>query len=142
MLERLAERERPCLVGSSLGGFYATSLAEKHELRAVLVNPAVRPYELLLGYVGRQKNLYSAAEYEFSEQHLAELRALEVERVTPERYLVVVTTGDEVLDYRQALAKYDGAEHIVVEGGDHGFGDFHRCIGRVLRFCFGQPAQC
>jgi predicted esterase YcpF (UPF0227 family) len=135
LVEAVIARERACLVGSSLGGFYATYLAEKHDLRAVLVNPAVRPYELLCGYVGTQKNLYTGIEYEFTAGHLAELRALEVEHVTPERYLVIVTTDDEVLDYRDALGKYRGAERIVVEGGDHGFSDFERYLEPVLGFC-------
>ena len=112
-LERLIGRERPCLVGSSLGGFYATWLAEKHGLPAVLVNPAIRPYRLLSGYVGRQKNLYTGAEYELTQQHVDELRALEPASITPERYLLIVTTGDEVLDYREAVAMYHGAQRIV-----------------------------
>ena len=134
-IEALISGERACLVGSSLGGYYATWLAEKHALRAVLVNPAVRPYELLKAYLGRQKNLYSGAEYELTREHLEELRTFEVDRVTPERYLVVVTTGDEVLDYREALEKYRGAERIVVEGGDHGFSDFEHYVDPVLDFC-------
>ena len=139
-LERLVERARPCLVGSSLGGYYATWLAEKHGVRAVLVNPAVRPYELLSGYVGKQKNLYSGAEYELTPQHLDELRALETDVITPERYLLVVTTGDEVLDYREAVDKYSRAQQIVVEGGDHGFSTFERHVEPVLRFCDEAPA--
>ena len=67
------------LVGSSLGGYYATWLAERFGLRAVLVNPAVRPYDLLAAYVGTQKNLHTGEEYDFTAQHIAELRALEVE---------------------------------------------------------------
>ncbi|MEO7729051.1 MAG: YqiA/YcfP family alpha/beta fold hydrolase, partial [Burkholderiales bacterium] len=82
LLARLV-REHPCaaLVGSSLGGFYATWLAEQFGLRAVLVNPAVRPYQLLAGHVGRQKNFHTGEEYEFTLQHVEELRALEVAAV-------------------------------------------------------------
>ncbi len=127
------------LVGSSLGGFYATWLAEKYGLKAVLVNPAVRPYELLRDYVGPQKNLYTGAEYEFTGQHVAELRNLEVPDITPERYLLMVQTGDEVLDYRQAVAKYRGAKQIVVEGGDHGFSRFADYLDSVLEFCGIAP---
>ena len=131
--------ESPCattaLVGSSLGGFYATWLAEKYGLKAVLVNPAVRPYELLRDYIGPQKNLYTGAEYEFTGQHLAEMCELEVATITPERYLLMVQTGDEVLDYRQAVAKYHGAKQIVVEGGDHGFSNFADYLDTALEFC-------
>ena len=128
-------RAATALVGSSLGGFYATWLAEKYRLKAVLVNPAVRPYELLHDYLGPQKNLYTGAEYEFTEQHLVELRELEVAAITPERYLLMLQTGDEVLDYRQAVEKYRDARQIVIEGGDHGFGSFATYLDTVLRFC-------
>jgi hypothetical protein len=123
------------LVGSSLGGYYATYLAERYGARAALINPAVRPYEGLRAYVGPQRNLYTGVQYEFTAQHLAELRALEVARITPGRYLLLVTTGDEVLDYRLATAKYSGCEQIVVAGGDHGFSGFADYLDVVLRFC-------
>jgi len=123
------------VVGSSLGGFYATWLAETFALRAVLVNPAVWPYELLAGHVGRQKNFHSGEEYDFTLQHVAELRALEVAAITPWRYLLMVETGDEVLDYRNAVERYRGAQRIVVDGGDHGFSDFAAYIEPVLDFC-------
>jgi uncharacterized protein len=122
------------LVGSSLGGYYATWLVEKFGLRAVLVNPAVRPYDLLAAYVGTQKNLHTGEDYEFTAQHIAELRAFEVDAITPERYLLMVETGDEVLDYRQALEKYRGAQQLVIQGGDHGFSDFADYLYRVLAF--------
>ena len=133
-------RAATVLVGSSLGGFYATWLAEKYRLKAVLVNPAVRPYELLQDYLGPQKNLYTGVEYELTERHLAELRELEVPSITPEHYLLMVQTGDEVLDYRQAVEKYRGAQQIVIEGGDHGFSTFAAYLDTVLRFC-GIPLQ-
>jgi predicted esterase YcpF (UPF0227 family) len=126
------------LIGSSLGGFYATWLVEQYKpsaLRAVLVNPAVRPYELLRGYLGPQKNLYTGAEYDLTVQHMEELKALEVESITPSRYLVLTRTGDEVLDYRLAVEKYRGAQQWVIPGGDHGFGDFENYLDSVLAFC-------
>ena len=122
------------LIGSSLGGYYATWLAEKHALRAALLNPAVRPCERLREALGPQRNLYTGAGYEFTPQHLAELEALEVSSITPDRYLLVVTTGDEVLDYRMAVARYAGCRQIVIEGGDHGFADFSGYVSTVLAF--------
>ena len=122
------------LVGSSLGGYYAGWLAERHAMRTVLVNPAVRPYELLHGHVGMQTNLYTGEHYEFAAAHVEELRALEQDRVTPARYLLMVETGDEVLDYRQAVARYTGAQQYVIEGGDHGFGDFADHLEVVFAF--------
>jgi predicted esterase YcpF (UPF0227 family) len=134
LLDALIRRcTRPVtLVGSSLGGFYATHLAERYGVAAVLVNPAVRPYALLQGYLGPQRNLYTGAEYELTAGHLGELRALEVAAVTPERYLLMVATGDEVLDPSDALAFYRGADTVLVEGGDHGFADFGQYLDRVL----------
>jgi predicted esterase YcpF (UPF0227 family) len=123
------------LVGSSLGGFYATWLAERCALNAVLVNPAVRPYELLDGHVGRQNNFHTGEEYDFTVRHVAELRALEVAAIDPVRYLLMVETGDEVLDYRDAVEMYRGARQLVIEGGDHGFSDFADYIDPVLEFC-------
>ena len=122
------------LVGSSLGGFYATSLVERFGARAVLVNPAVRPYELLAAYLGPQKNLYTGASYELTPQHIDELLALEVDAVTPSRYLLITATGDELLDYRAGVERYAGCEQIIVPGSDHGMGDFAAFLDRVISF--------
>ena len=123
------------LVGSSLGGYYATYLAEKRDVRAVLVNPAVEPYLGLQGYLGPQKNIYTGATYELTPQHLAELRVFDVDRPARlMRYYLMVTTGDEVLDYRKAVQKYAGAKQLVVSGSDHGFGDFGDYLDSVLEF--------
>jgi predicted esterase YcpF (UPF0227 family) len=126
---------RITLVGSSLGGYYATWLAQKHGVRAVLVNPAIAPHEGLRAYLGTQRNLYTGESYELTEQHLLELGALFVEQPTRmERYYLMVTTGDEVLDYREAVAKYAGAKQLVVQGSDHGFADFERYLDSLLSF--------
>lgn len=127
------------LIGSSLGGFYATWLAERHGVRAVLVNPAVRPYVLLEPALGPQQNLYSGKRYRLTPEHLAELRELEVASITPARYLLITRTGDEVLDYRDALERYRGCEQLVIEGGDHGFADFGLYLDRALTFCGALP---
>ena len=123
------------VVGSSLGGFYATWLAEKFDLRAVLVNPAVVAPISLEKYLGTQTNLHTQETFEFTVEHIAQLRALEVERVTPERYLLMVETGDEVLDYRQAVARYAGCRQIALEGGDHSFTRFPDCLPQLIEFC-------
>jgi hypothetical protein len=137
-LEQWVEKQRSeslALIGSSLGGYYATWLAERYAVPAVLVNPAVRPYTLLAGYTGRQKNLYTGEEYDFTDRHVDELRELEVDSITPQRYFLMVQTADDVLDYRDAIGKYAGCEQLVIEGGDHGFSDFERYLERVLAFC-------
>jgi len=123
------------LVGSSLGGYYATYLAERYGAKAVLINPAVRPYENLVPYLGLQRNLYTGEEYELTRGHFAELEALKVARIThPERYFLLVQTGDEILDWREAVAFYAGAWQSVQGGGDHAFENFDTQIPPVLRF--------
>ena len=123
------------LVGSSLGGFYATHLAEKRGWKAVLVNPAVHAHQLMRGALGPQTNWHSGEKWELTEAHLAELAALDVPAITrPERYLLLAQTGDEVLDYRDAVAYYAGAKQIIEEGGDHGFAGFERHFQTILDF--------
>jgi uncharacterized protein len=122
------------LVGSSLGGFYATYLAEKHDARAVLINPAIDPHVGLRAYLGPQKNLYTGEAYELTEAHLAEWEKLYVPRINPGRYLLLVETGDEVLDYRRAVERYRGAEQVVVTGGDHSLQSFPDHLPRIVEF--------
>lgn len=142
VLEALVEEHLDAgvsLIGSSLGGYYATWLAEKYGVRAVLVNPAMRPYELLARYIGPQTNLYTGAHDVLTVADIDALRGLEAARITPERYLLMVETGDEVLDYRAAVERYRGAEQNVIEGGDHGFSDFGDHMDAALAFCGVTP---
>jgi len=131
--ERLATPS-VCYIGSSLGGFYATYLVEKHGGRAVLINPAIDPHVGLRAYLGPQKNLYTGEPYELTETHLAEWRSLFVPKITPSRYLLLVETGDEVLDYRRAVERYAGVEQVVVRGGDHTLQSFPTHLPRILTF--------
>ena len=132
----IARHEGPLAVaGSSLGGFYATWLAEKYDLRAVLINPAVKAPVSLEKYLGTQTNLHTHESFEFTLAHVAQLRALEVPSITPSRYLLMVETGDEVLDYREAVARYAGCRPGVFPGGDHSFTRFPECVGQLIEFC-------
>jgi predicted esterase YcpF (UPF0227 family) len=131
--------DEPALIGSSLGGYYATCVAERFGLRTVLLNPAVRPYELLQDYLGVQRNLYTGEEIVVEARHLEELRVLDVETIRdPSRYFLIATTGDEVLDYRRAVEKYRGSRQLVIEGGDHSLNAFPAHLDDALRFC-GVP---
>lgn len=138
LVETDLARRRPqsvTLVGSSLGGFYATYLAERHGWKAVLVNPAVHAHLLLRDALGPQKNWHTGETWELTASHLAELAALDVPAVSrPERYLLLAQTGDEVLDYRDAVRYYAGARQIVETGGDHGFVGFERHFQTILDF--------
>jgi len=132
----IARFPRACvtLVGSSLGGYYATYLAERHDLRAVLINPAVCPHLGLRAYLGVQRNLFTRRQYEFTEDHLRELELLHRPTIHPRRYLLLVETGDEVLDYREAVEKYKGAHQLVVQGGDHSLMSFPEHVPLILEF--------
>lgn len=131
------------LIGSSLGGFYATHLAERYGARAVVINPAIRPHQDLRPYAGRQRNLYTGEEYDVTPAHFDELAALAVTRITkPERYFLLVRTGDELLEWRRAVDFYAGAYQYVAGGGDHGWTDFDDEVRPVLRFAgCGDPAD-
>jgi predicted esterase YcpF (UPF0227 family) len=126
------------LVGSSLGGYYATWLAERYApyaVRAVLINPTTGPAQDLRPYLGLQRNLYTGAEYELTEAHLEEFLALRVTALThPDRYYLMVQTRDEVLDYRLAVAHYAGARQLVLGGGDHAFAGFEQHLDSILQF--------
>lgn len=113
------------VVGSSLGGFYATVAAERTGCRAVVINPAVHPHTHFERYVGPQRNLYTGERFDLAREHVAELAALDPPAITrPERYWLLAETADEVLDYREAVAYYAGACQSVVQGGDHSFSSF------------------
>lgn len=113
------------LVGSSLGGFYATVMAERLGCRAALLNPAVHPQRHFHKYLGRQENMYTGEAFVLTDEHIEELRALDPGAITrPQRYRLFVETGDEVLDYREAVDFYAGARQAVVRGGDHALASF------------------
>jgi predicted esterase YcpF (UPF0227 family) len=135
----LAGRHAPhnlSIIGSSLGGFYATWLAERLDVPAVLLNPSVNPLKNLEHHVGVTTAWHSDEPFEFRREYIDELAALRVEKITkPERYFLVAATGDEVLDYRDMVAHYAGAKQHVIEGSDHAISEFPQYVDEVLAFC-------
>jgi predicted esterase YcpF (UPF0227 family) len=124
------------VVGSSLGGFYATYLAEQLGCRAVLVNPSVDPLQNLSQAVGITTAWHSDTPFEFRQEYIGELAALRVARIThPARYFLIAATGDEVLHYRDMTAHYAGARQHVIQGGDHAVSNFEVYVDDVLSFC-------
>ena len=123
-------------VGSSLGGFYATHVAETLGCRAVLLIPAIAPARDLGRNVGDQTAWHDPAEhFYFAPGFVDELRALEHGPVhRPENYFAVIAKGDEVLDWREMTARYPGARIKLLEGGDHGISDFERHLPDVFSF--------
>jgi uncharacterized protein len=128
--------EQITLIGSSLGGYFATHLAEKHGWRAALLNPAVVPERDLSKYLGEQPLWHGGGSIVVEPRHLDELRALAVTQITqPQRYYLLAATGDEVLDYREMLAHYPGVATHLIEGSDHGISEFADYVDEVIRFC-------
>ncbi|MCU1723548.1 MULTISPECIES: YqiA/YcfP family alpha/beta fold hydrolase [unclassified Pseudomonas] len=136
----IAELGQPLLVGSSLGGYYATHLAERHGLKALLINPAVNPHRLFDGYLGTQTNHYTGETWELTHDHVQALAELEVAPpVDPARYQVWLQTGDETLDYRHAERFYRACALRIEAGGDHSFQGFALHLPALLSFAGIDP---
>lgn len=127
---------KPVLVGSSLGGYWATWLAETYDLPAVLVNPAVKPSMFLPEYLGVElKNYYSDETYVLDDDDVKSLSEVNVARIEkPENYWLMVQTGDDTLDYQLATKKYLGCRQLVEMGGNHSFENYESWIPVVLKF--------
>ena len=123
------------VIGSSMGGYLASYLVEQHGGRAVLINPAVRPYELLLGYVGNHVNPYTQEPFSIVNEDMDRLQQLDTPLLKhPENYLVLLQTGDETLDYRQAQQKYQASQLHIEQGGDHSFVNYFSQLPKIARF--------
>jgi uncharacterized protein len=124
------------LIGSSLGGYYATWFTEHYGIPSALVNPAVSPCDQLHDeFLGMQRNHYTGEEYEFTAAHVDALRRYDSPRIRdPRKYLLLVQTGDEVLDYRLAVQRYEGCEQDVQPGGNHSYENFADKLPCIMRF--------
>lgn len=127
------------LIGSSLGGYFASYLSEKYNVPCVLVNPAIKPFELLVDYLGEQVNPYTEEVYQVTNEHMLVLK--NIESKTPcftsnkkNNYLVMVQTDDEVLNYQEAVEKYRHCRLIVEQGGDHSFVGFEQHLSEIANF--------
>ena len=135
LVEETLEKHHLSFVGSSLGGYYATYLAEKYSGSAVLINPSVKPYETLRKHLGENKFYFQDGCWDFTEAHIEQLEFLRVKAISKaERYFVLLQTGDETLDYREAELKYKQAECLIEQGGDHSFVDLERFIPKIMQF--------
>ena len=123
------------IIGSSLGGYYATWLAENVGCRAVLLNPAVNAPRDAAAYVGEHRLYHSDAPFVFLPEYIDELAALAVARISrPERYFLVAATGDQVLDWREMRERYAPCRQRIIEGSDHGISDFETWLPEVMDF--------
>lgn len=138
LLDELVARYQGCsfgFIGSSLGGYLSTYLLEKHQGKAVLINPAVQPYKLLADYFGHHLNPYTHEEFTLEAIHTQQLAAIDTPVLEhPENYWVLLQTGDETLDYRLAEQKYQGAKLTIEQGGDHSFQHYPRFLADIFRF--------
>lgn len=128
--------ETMAVIGSSLGGFYATVLAQARGCRAVLLNPAVDPARDLSRHIGEHTNWHDPAErFFFRAEYVDELRAM-----TPtalhhtQRTLAIIAKGDEVLDWREMAARHAGSPTKLLPGGDHALSDFDDHLGDIVAF--------
>ena len=134
------------IIGSSLGGYLGTWLMQRltsiHPhitTRLVLVNPAVRPYELFHDYLGKQIHYHTGEEWELTMSHIESLKTFETFSLDKASdILLLVQTGDETLDYRMAVEKYSGAHHIIQQGGNHSFAEYETMLPAVFDFFSGQ----
>ena len=129
----LASQHFDLLAGSSLGGFYATFLAEKYAHKAVLLNPSTRPYETLAPYVGEQRRFCDGERFSFEAAYLQQLNQY-VATSEKGKYLVLLQSGDEVLDYRIAKRKYKNQRVIVEYGGNHRFENIEDYLSMIGNF--------
>lgn len=124
------------LIGSSLGGYWATWLAEHYQRPAVLINPSVAPWQFMPQFLGVDlKGYHTDDSYRLNTSHIDEIRAADCPAIEhPALYWLMVQTGDETLDYRQAVEKYSGCRQTVEEGGDHSFVGFEQHLPDIMAF--------
>lgn len=134
-------RHSMAVLGSSLGGFYATAVAEHLGCPAVVLNPAVHPARDLAHHVGDQTAYHDPMQhFQFKAEYVDELRALTPVRITdPSRYAAVIAKGDELLDWREMSQRYAGSHMRLLEGSDHALSDFEQQLPFVLAFLQLRP---
>ena len=125
-----------CIIGSSLGGFYATYLAEQYpHAKAIMLNPAVRAARELAPYVGQLTAYDSDEPFDWRAEYVEQLKEQQVEEITnAERYFLLAAKGDELLDWHEMVEHYPGAKHLIIEGSDHGITEYPQYLDQVVGF--------
>jgi len=129
LIVRLRQTDEVTLIGSSLGGYYAIYLAEKY---------AIYPYETLQRVIGESFSYYDLSSFEWNERHIAMLKNYDTHTVSPDNYLVLLQTGDELLDYTQAAQKFENSTVVVEEGGNHSFEQIETKFSMIESFAEGK----
>ena len=122
------------LIGSSLGGFYASYLANRYKLKAVLINPSTKPWETLKRYIGLTQNYCDGSRFEWKREYLEDLKKFDVSNPIGDQFMVLLQTGDKDLDYRIAADKFCKANVIIEEGGSHSFEGIERHFENIENF--------
>lgn len=124
-------------MGSSLGGYYATYFGELFDSKVSLLNPAIEPARDLEKYIGEQKSWHQDEVFHFLPEYINELQEIYVEKITQaNRYFLLAAKGDEVLDWREMVAKYPDAHQLILEGGDHAISDYPNHLNQLMQFHF------
>ena len=136
IVDQYAPGPQDCLIGSSLGGYYAAYLSEAFGCRCILLNPAVDPRRDLASYVGEHKMFHSDEAFVFKAEYLSQLSELNIFKLTrPERYFLIAAKGDELLDWREMVAHYPCGTLKLLQQSDHGLSDFGEHADEVVQFC-------
>ena len=130
-----SKHDQLVVIGSSLGGYYGNYLAEKYGCKAVALNPAVRAPKELASHVGMLTSYDTNEPYDFRSEYIDELQDLQINAITnPGRYFLIAAKGDELLDWKEMVDFYKGAQQLVLEGSDHGIADYPEHLSKVLEF--------
>lgn len=124
-------------IGSSLGGFLSTYMADNYGGKAVLINPAAKPHKVLADYLGEHEHPYTQERFVLKPEHMQSLQNMYLPAPRdPSQFWVLLQTADETLDYREAEQKYQDARLTVEQGGDHAFQGYERFLPDIFRFLF------
>ncbi|MDC0610671.1 esterase YqiA [Vibrio sp.] len=135
LLEPYSNSHNIGVIGSSLGGYFSVWVNSLFKCRAVVVNPAIKPYDLLLDFLGEQENPYTKEKYVLQSKHIGELKQLDIDVLNdPEQFWLLQQEGDEVLDYQQAVEKFRDSRSTIEPGGDHSFVGFERYAAEIIEF--------
>ncbi len=121
------------IIASSLGGFYATYLSEKYDIKTILINPSVAPYETTRVYLGKNTT-FNGENFLWEENDLKNLSKISIKKPTVENYLLFLQTGDDILDYKVALNFYKGSKIILENGGSHSFDNIDKYLSKIEDF--------
>ncbi len=136
ILDGQSNQFRFCFVGSSLGGFFAIYFTNRYlDSKAILINPAIKPWETMHEYYGYYENAATGEKFEVTEKFVSSLKAFGCKTIkNPERFLLLLQTDDEVIDYKIALNAFPSSSHIIHAGGGHTFTNFLEVIPDILKF--------